>query len=253
MRRYLLATVSALALASTAQAADMRAKAPAQVIPVWNWTGWYIGAHAGVAWHEATSNDLSNLDTDGSIVTNQTGFIYGGQIGYNWQSNHLVWGIEADISGLTGRAKKDFADSTDDPTDLELVVHNKIEWLGTVRMRMGLAVQNTMAYVTGGLAYGRVKNVFNDGDELCSPFGAAGCAVIVSESKVRWGWTAGGGIEHMWSPNWSIKAEALFVDLGRSTATLNYDDGGPKVAKVKFSNKAVIGRIGINYRWGGAR
>jgi outer membrane immunogenic protein len=99
-----------------------------------------------------------------------------------------------------------------------------------------LAVGDTMAYVTGGIAFGEVSN--NLGPAAFSSFNK-------SESKTRVGWTIGGGVEHMIDRNWTVGLEGLFVDLGRSTVTAPADS----FKSTTFSNQAVIGRLKVNYKW----
>ncbi|HZO47171.1 MAG TPA: outer membrane beta-barrel protein [Xanthobacteraceae bacterium] len=229
---FLLATAAtgAAAFAPGAMAADLPAKAPAPVVvPAASWAGWYIGAHAGVAWHQAHTADIYT-GIIGSSATG-TGFIGGGQIGYNWQRGNFVFGIEADGSWLNAKAE-----NTNTVPDGTYGTEHNIRWMSTVRSRFGLAVGDTMAYVTGGVAFGGVKN-----REL---FGSAG---EISQSKTRVGWTVGGGIEHMWSRNFTIALEGLFVDLGRSNVV---QPGGLGFNKTtRFHNQAVIGRLKANYKW----
>src|SRR5262249_49736636 len=113
----------------------------------------------------------------------------------------------------------------------------RIRWLSTVRTRFGLVVGDTMAYVTGGVAFGGVKNCF-----LCTPLSPDNKA----ESKTRVGWAIGGGVEHMLTRNWIVGLEGLFADLGGRTVT------NPNIAPFKtsrFSNQAVIGRLKLNYKF----
>jgi outer membrane immunogenic protein len=222
-KRFLLATSAGFAAAAAmpgAQAADMPIKAPRYVEPAASWTGWYIGAHAGAAWQQ------TQLDTYG-ISFSKTAFIGGGQLGYNWQHGNFVFGLEGDISGLTG--KNSFSEGG------YTFASSSIRWLSTVRGRFGLAVGDTMAYATAGLAIGGVRNSLFDGQ--------------YSSSKTRVGWAVGGGVEHMINRNWTIGLEGLFVDLGRSSLTAS-DPGFPgKTTTFKFSNQAVVGRVKVNYKF----
>ena len=93
-----------------------------------------------------------------------------------------------------------------------------------------------MAYMTGGLAVGGVKNSFNDGVRYPK-----------SVSKTQVGWTIGGGVEHMLDQHWVVGLEALFVDLGKSSVTLPNRGGVTKTGN--FSNQAVIGRVRVGYKW----
>jgi outer membrane immunogenic protein len=241
-RGYLLATASgvgALAAASGAHAADMGlpAKAPLPPPPAASWAGWYVGLNAGANWQHAvnTGGPLS-LST---AVTTATGFIGGGQIGYNWQSGNFVYGLEGDIDGLTGKGT-DFI--TKGPSTIGF--SNRITWLSTIRGRAGLAIGDTMAYVTGGVAVGGVEN--------SSSFTVNSISDVhfLSENQARVGWTIGGGVEHMLTPNWVFGLEALFVDLGDHAVTNTFPrTNGSETKTTRFSNQAVIGRARVSYKW----
>jgi outer membrane immunogenic protein len=159
-----------------------------------------------------------------------TSFIGGGQIGYNWQHGNFVYGLEGDFSGLTGQA------TVGTPGKGQYTA--KINWLSTLRGRTGIAIGDTMAYMTGGLAIGGVKDSFG-----FTGFSPANKSI----SKTAVGWTIGGGVEHMLDQHWTVGLEALFVDLGNSKLTLQNPG---RVAKTgSFSNQAVIGRLRLGYKW----
>jgi len=217
---FLLATASGVAFAPAAGAADLPAKSPAFMPPPpVSWEGWYVGLHAGANWQQ------SNVDPYIGSATG-TGFIGGGQLGYNWQRGNAVYGFEGDFSGLTGKAKYPGEFGYD-------VGSSQIKWLSTIRGRMGLAVNDTMVYATGGLAFGKVENSIN----LLN-------VNTKSSSKTRVGWTIGGGVEHMWDRHWTIGLEALFVDLGHSDVNVS-----PFKSAFRVSNQSVIGRMKLNYKW----
>jgi outer membrane immunogenic protein len=227
---FLIATSAGFAAAAApgAQAADMPIKAQRYAEAAASWEGWYAGVHAGAAWQQTQTNSAyADGRTAGASSFSKTGFIGGGQIGYNWQHGNFVFGLEGDISGLSGK-NSGLAGVVDSYTSLQ----SQIRWLSTVRSRFGLAVGNTMAYVTAGLAVGGVKNTINlFGD---TPY---------SSSKTKVGWTVGGGVEHMLNRNWTIGLEALFVDLGSTSVT------APDFKTTKFQNQAIIGRVKLNYKF----
>jgi outer membrane immunogenic protein len=234
---FLIATSAGFAAAamSGAQAADMPIKAPRDVEPAANWTGWYIGAHAGAAWQKTDVTTDSSFHDGSSYFPNpnasfsKTGFIGGGQIGYNWQHGNFVFGLEGDISGLSGRASTPFQADAGYTTG---TYSSKIRWLSTVRGRFGLAVGDTMAYMTAGVAFGGVRNsVFIDFFDT-----------TYFSSKTKTGWTVGGGVEHMLSRNWTVGLEGLFVDLGNSK-------GDTDIGQFQFANQAIIGRLKLNYKF----
>ena len=239
MRRLLLAsTVLTAALAGSALAADlpMRAPAPAPyAIPIFTWTGFYVGVNGGYAGDEYRYH----LDYDNEISANahlnSSGFVGGGQIGYNWQlASPIVLGIEADIqaSGLEGELG---LDANFGGSGISASAGSKTDYFGTVRGRLGwAAIDRLMVYVTGGYAYGQTKSYYN------IDFGSSYSG---SKSSTNSGYTVGGGVEYAILPNWSIKAEYLFVDLGKknlySSDYLTIDE------KTRFN----VVRAGINYRF----
>lgn len=264
MKALWITAATLLAGTSLTQAADlgrMPVKAPPIVAaPVWNWTGFYVGGNAGYGF-----GDRDSVDTSGQVAVNvnnvlggarparvnldRDGFVGGGQIGYNWQfmPNWLV-GIEADI------AYTDFRDSTTvttlplaGPGTLANTFSTRLDYLGTVRGRVGYVFDRTLIYATGGLAYGRVRNSVNF-------FGTAGQLQFTgSESSVETGYTVGGGIEHAFLPNWTVKGEYLFYDLGRDTvnvAVIPGSGGGGTGYNSEFRNEGHIVRAGVNYKFG---
>ncbi len=232
MKRSLLASVSVLALTLHATAADlprpMPVKAPAVVAPAWSWTGFYIGINGGGVWHRARAEATDLIGTD--ITTAKAfGATFGGQAGFNWQVERFVLGIEADWNWVDASDTVGFAGFA--PT---LTFTSKLSSLATVRGRLGVTMSPTMIYATGGFAAGKVKNsipTFHGG--------------YATDDQFKTGWTAGGGIEHMFTRNWTAKVEALYVDLGKSSVPGNL---GPGYVS-RFTNTAVIARGGVNFKW----
>jgi outer membrane immunogenic protein len=226
---FLLATSAgfAAAAAPAAQAADMPIKAPRYYEPAASWAGWYIGAHAGAVWQKTDANSAYQGFAFDNNTFSKTGFIGGGQIGYNWQHGNFVFGLEGDISGLGGTNTGQFQNFSG------YQYKSRINWLSTVRGRFGLAVGDTMAYMTAGVAFAGVKNTVH----------AVGSDY--SSSKTRTGWTVGGGVEHMLNRNWTIGLEGLFVDLGKSSFAVPIGSGKTG----HFQNQAVIGRVKLNYKF----
>ena len=227
----LLATAGGVAAAGGAQAADLPLKAaPMMSAPPVTWAGAYVGVHVGAAWQTATGRFSEYTDPAAQYSTTEAGFIGGGQIGYNWQNGNIVYGVEADISGLTGKPTVCcFSDASDKSYT------GQINWLSTFRGRVGIASSNVLGYVTGGLAVGGVKNHAY----VYSP------VALKSESRTRVGWTVGAGVEYMMSRNWTVGLEGLYVDLGSKTV----QDVGGNNKTTKFSNTATIARVKLNYKW----
>jgi outer membrane immunogenic protein len=246
-----VAAAAGSALAPNAQAADMPVKAPKWTpTQTWNWTGLYIGGHLGAAWQDGRTTGAYVDDTDVARGfrnrTGDTGFIGGGQIGYNWQHGIFVYGLEADISGLSGSGTGAQTVLGADGVPAIVTSSNKIDWIGTVRGRLGATFfGNNLIYVTGGWAYGSVNNTHSE-------FVAANPSLANwQEDGIRTGgYAVGGGIERMIAPNWIVRLEGMYVDLG--SKTLSTPNTGTCVITcdpVEFTNKASMVRGAVNYKF----
>jgi outer membrane immunogenic protein len=257
------------------------------------WTGFYIGLNAGGTWSASNAFNIVTVNTPsieglngnvggaiaalgtGSVPVSTSGFIGGGQIGYNAQfGSSFVAGIEADIQGIAGAHHTgtltqagivpDSIGVGGGPVGITSVISasKRADWLGTVRGRLGLLVTPTLlAYGTGGLAYGQAQSSISLIETLGfidtpAPFGTFG-----SFSQTRVGWTAGGGLEWMFAPNWSAKVEYLYYNLGSVTHSLApiaqfglfgtvLETTSASQASARFNGNIV--RTGVNYHfnWG---
>ena len=220
MKRVILALVSVAVLTGTAAAADLARplpqpyyKAPA-VVPAFSWTGFYIGLNGGGGFGRSAWDTTGSFNTSGGLV--------GGTIGYNYQIGQAVVGIEGDIDwanikGTTNNACT-FGCRTSD------------SWLSTVRGRLGYAADRFMPYITGGAAFGDVK---------------ASTPGFPGANSDRVGWTAGAGIEFAVAQNLSLKAEYLYVDLGKFNCGIAC--GAAFTDNVSFTTNLV--RAGVNYHF----
>jgi outer membrane immunogenic protein len=297
LRRTLLASAGVMALTGAALAADLPSRAPPPVYlpppPIFTWTGLYVGINAGGTWsnnnhvNTATADEFGNPALGGgpafgvasaalataSVPAKIDGFIGGGQIGYNYQfANSFVVGLEADIQGIAASngshlvfSQATVAGFEGNPIDQNLSASRRLDYLGTVRGRLGFTITPTLlVYGTGGLAYGQTKSstsitqIVESAPALPNHYSSFG-----SFSNTRVGWTAGGGVEWLFAPNWSIKAEYLYYDLGSVTYGLSpltntFTTGGvawssSPFAKTRFTGNIV--RAGLNYHfnlWGPA-
>ncbi len=237
-RAGLLAAVSSLALVSPVVAADMPLKARPVVVVAPSWAGAYIGASVGAVWHELDYEDTTDLP-DATASGRKAGIIGGGHIGYNWQSNNFVYGVEADISGSSAKATlQPFGAGPLNETDT-----SRLHWLATFRARAGVTVGsgNTLLFVTGGLALGGVENL-----RTFPPAAGVTPAEVGEGKSTRVGWVAGGGIEHMLNRNWIVRAEALYVDLGDKTTAVPTNGG---TYRTRFTNTDVIARAAVLFKW----
>lgn len=196
----LLASIAGAACAADLPAAPAYSKAPAVVAPLTNWTGFYIGAMGGYA-AENTSDPLA-----------MKGGFAGATVGYNWQFGTFVAGLEADGA---------WANISQSSTDLLLGVTTsaKLDASATVRGRFGVAFDQVLLYGTAGLALADAK------------LSTTALGLTLSDSKTLTGWTAGAGVEWMFMPRWSLKAEYLYRSFdsvtisGIPTGTLNLNSG----------------------------
>jgi outer membrane immunogenic protein len=247
-----LLVATASLLATSAFAADlaprMYTKAPAPIVAVYDWTGFYLGGNIGYSW--GRSSDTSTITNGAGAViatsagtSNLDGVVGGGQIGYNWQVQSWVWGLEADIQGTGEKGSRGFAFAPGGFNALVLApvpvaLTQKIDWFGTVRGRAGILVSPTvLLYATGGLAYGAVNT-----SEVI------GVLPGFSSTTTNVGWTVGAGVEGVISGNWTAKLEYLYVDLG--TVSGAFTSGGFTSAYSSHITDNVL-RVGVNYKFGG--
>lgn len=212
--RVALLAGTALAAAPSAFAADLGGPSmkdgPYIAQTPFSWSGFYLGTHVGYGWSTVDWQGLSD-NLEGS------GWLAGGQVGYNWQRGALVFGLEADASynwvdgSLGGDA-------------------HSIDWQASIRARLGLAVNNsrTLLYTTGGVAWADVN------------YASAG-----NFSETHFGWVYGGGIEHMLSQNLSARVEYLYYDFNDATAPGGVLGAGP--TSVDPSMHVV--RFGLNLKF----
>jgi outer membrane immunogenic protein len=140
-----------------------------------------------------------------------------------------VYGIEGDFSGLSGDISRNIASVG--------ALSTKVDWLSTVRGRAGVAMNNVLLYVTGGVAFADVENSL-----LISGIPEA------STSNTRVGWTVGGGAEYMFTPNWIGRLEFLYADLGHQNAAYSFT-GFTFHYTSNLSQELMIGRVGLAYKW----
>ena len=218
-----------------------------------------------------------SLSQSGAISNNQSGFIGGFQTGYNYQfRNRIVVGLETDIQGSNirgGGNHTGFGSNVNGVNNATATsiggvqISSGVDWLGTFRGRLGyLWNPSLLIYGTGGLSYGgvhaKVTNQaytyyldtdggLNDFDQSNQPFFGQS-----SSAQTLVGWNAGGGLEWMLSPNWSVKAEALYWNLGNmNIATTSRAPGiGVPLWGLNTSYPLLIpaqlgwGNAGVNYQ-----
>ena len=245
MNKTLLAAVAAAAFCGApAFAADMPVP-PTAAAPIFSWTGFYVGANGGYGWHDPTvtftgGDELATLFTclhfgigtcPPPVSFNIRGGLGGLQAGYNRQLNrNVVLGVETDFdwSRIRGMGTSNFFNLFLSQGN-NFIASEKVDWFGTVRGRLGfLLTDRLLAYGTGGFAYGGVKQnvVLNTPANFVrvDPQFAFACNASVStecfsgsSSRTAAGWTAGGGLEYAAWNNVSLRAEYLYINLGKNT------------------------------------
>ncbi len=264
MTKTALGLIAIAALMGTpALAADMVVKAPPS--PAQTWTGFYAGLNGGYGWG-TNSTAVNAIDptyafgqTTGTFPTSLSptieGGLVGGQLGYNWQTERYLVGLEADLdySGMNGTANFTSAPAGGF-AGYTTTQSNRLEWLSTVRARLGwLITPSTLLYGTGGAAFGRDNIATSDvkltGLTTC-PAGNLFCGVG-SSSSTRAGWTAGAGLETMIWSKWTAKVEYLYFDLGTTSdqfISTGVNPGTP-LAQVSTRINGNIIRAGLNYKF----
>ena len=244
-------TIGALCVAAQANAADLYAGSGLKDSPVYvapTWTGFYIGAHVGGFWADINNgddgwNEVYNNGTAAAYSWKNTndGVFGGGTVGYNWQSSAFVFGVEADFggAGLTGNWNNGLATTAHG----YLWADNNASFYADVTGRLGYVAGPALFYVKGGWAY------------LDTNLSVGGNGLIAARTYGAWsansnsldGWTVGGGIEYMWSPNWSVKAEYLYFDFSRDN--LSWTDYNNRTWDFNRDLTVNSFKVGLNYHF----
>lgn len=251
MRRiaFALAAAAALsmALSQVAVAADMPVKAPVYksepTIVGYDWTGLYIGGHVGGGWFDKDwFTPLTPINIAGGCPGCPTkagshsgkSWLAGGQIGFNFQFDSIIAGIEAQFSWTDFEASSPHA-----LAPALLAINSKTNYLGTIAGRLGFAWDRTLVFVKGGAAWAH--------DKFWSSIPGI-IPVSQSVTVTRWGWMAGGGVEFGLMNNWSAKIEYNYMDFGRDRETLQPVNAfAPFQYDIKQTIQVV--KVGINYRF----
>jgi high affinity Mn2+ porin len=251
---YQSLAVIALVSAEDARAADLSAagytKAPAKADS--DWTGLYVGAHAGIAdgysgWTATQPGGAPNISGSLDLFRAYDGFTgagshFGGlQAGYNYElRSHVVIGVEADVSfPSTFSASQDFTS----PAIGAATYSDTVEMFGTVRGRVGYDVGHWLYYVTGGLAW--TYDQFNRTEIIAGAAGGPPPGTVEAVFAGRVGWTVGGGVEAPVAPGWSVKAEYLYAQFGNTAVA--FPLGGQSFTSDLSMHEV---RVGLNYKLG---
>jgi outer membrane immunogenic protein len=270
-------------LPATALAADIGSLTATP--PPLLWTGFFVGINAGGTFGGITglrsqAMDIFDDQTPGAAGaagaafanttagnTNALGFLGGGQVGFNYQpSSSIVIGAEADIQGVAGSSvNTKFAGTIPDPLASATImstagqIRASIDYFGTIRGRAGyLLLPTFLLYGTAGLAYANTYlNAAYSTSDIAGVYGYGSSNPTYSET--RSGWTAGGGAEWMFLPNWSAKVEYLYYDLGSvslngfvtgsNTYTGSMGYAYATVTSARYNGNIVRGGLNYHFDW----
>jgi outer membrane immunogenic protein len=239
LKYTLLAATALLPVTISAYAADLPSRLPPAVLPpppVFTWTGFYVGGQVGYQWSSNSAGNVYAVVPGTAVAAspnyNSAGVIGGGHVGYNWQMNQFVLGIEGDGEGSSFYGSGPYGGGA-----YRFMTTQDVQ--GSVRGRLGYAWNQLLIYATGGVAFGSVKNSYTN------YAGAVGIADIVSSTRT--GWTVGGGFEYFFRPQWSLRGEYRYTDLGTHTDILANSSGATlAVSKHQTENSA---RFGVSYHF----
>jgi outer membrane immunogenic protein len=269
MKKTVLAISLVLFATGTAFAADIAPRYTKAPAPLYNWTGFYVGGNLGGQWGSAdpttstvyspsgyfAMSSVPAINGVGSQHVNSSSVTGGFTAGYNWQVNNAVFGLEGDINyfGFKGSASGSAVYPCCTWSGFTVASSVSADWLATIRGRIGfLATPNWLLYATGGVAIADVRGDFTFTDT----YAAATESGAIRDTRI--GWTAGLGSEYAVGNGWSVKAEYLYVDLGRTSVTsANLTTlilpfafpSNPYTHSVDLKSNIV--RVGVNYKFGG--
>lgn len=228
-----LASASLFGGSGQANAADLGRPAPAPSVETYygpagyNWGGLYVGGFVGMA-HGLWTVDFYRNNNHGHAEEGADGFAAGAWVGYNFHAaNNVVWGLEADLGRTNAKQMNDVFDN-----DSSLAQYGMI---GSVRGRLGIAVDRALFYGTAGIAFGTVTNDIQKGRNAGEE--------IVWDDQMKTGYAIGAGIEYAFSDRWRGRAEYLYSNLG--SVTLYNRDGN----RADMQNELHQLRAGVSYRF----
>lgn len=219
IRKVLLSTVAVVAISGTAFAADLPSRRAPPVfipppIPIFSWTGFYVGAQVGYGFGKDSATEVPAPAgaTKSFNVGQLNGILGGAHVGYNFSTQSLfggglggsggVIGVEGDVDGGDQRSSVAFLNAA----GRGLLESDHISIEGSIRGRVGVAVDRALFYATGGAAFAQFR------DSYLNSLPAGGKFQELSRSRI--GYTVGGGVEYAITTQWSLRAEYRYTDYG---------------------------------------
>ncbi len=227
-------------------AAGLVTKAPVAMSP---WSGFYIGAHGGYGWGDAThvftANSGNPAPDNGRFTQSSDGGVLGGHLGYNQQYGNWVIGLEGSFAwtGLQQSTVNPFAADGFPFPGFTDRYDTKLEWLASVTPRIGFASQNWLLYAKGGLAAARIENTYtSNSDPINIPY---------RERNSHVGWTVGAGVEYALTANWIAGVEYNYYDLGTQRNGGTYTNPGFG-ATIQYESDVTLSTVlaRLSYKFG---
>ncbi len=261
IRSFLLSTVALAAVAGSAFAADLPSRrappvyAPPPPIPVFTWTGFYVGGQVGYEFGKSNGFAVATATGQGLAANSasKNGVIGGGHVGYLFSTQSLpgigsffgsngafglgtagVAGIEGDVDGTSARATYLLGGFSDQSKEADCPSPG-----GGRRGRLGVAFDRALFYATGGAAFGNLQNTYVNGLT----------GGLDSISRTRVGYTVGGGVEYAFTNNMSVRVEYRYTDFGSYTNLLAASSGGGIAVRQRESDNRV--QVGFSYKFDG--
>jgi len=241
--------IAAAAMLALASAPALAAPPP----PVFNWSGFYAGGNIGSGLEQGQPGlppNFISFSPGPSLPTTTSyhgnGIVGGAQAGYNWQFTNWVVGLEADLGASDARSTLGFLFPAGVIfTSLAGTTELRTDFFGTARGRIGYATGNLLFYGTGGFAWVHEKFTTSGTTFVfASPIGT----FASSDSQWIGGWTAGGGVDYAFAPNWFVRLEYLHVGLGSHNFAIAPAVTG--ASTVPVTSRFDIVRVGLNYKFG---
>ena len=240
-----------LGVSQMASAADLPAKAVIAPAPIWTWTGFYVGAHVGGGWGttESTLTSVTLPPAPPVVFTfpfaqnSRSGFLGGGQVGYNWQNGWVVLGVQGDIAGMDVKGTV--------PCVVALSCTAKSDWLATVSGRIGgVVAERTLLYVKGGGAWmNTTHSVAAPGGGIIGGPGGGGLTTLSSRESTAWGWLLGMGVEYMFARNWTGFLEYNYIEFDKKNEPFTFAALPELTVNADLKNKLSIAKVGVNYKF----
>jgi outer membrane immunogenic protein len=233
---YAAVSVAAMMVAcGSASAADLGRpiyeppQAPMAAPPLrYSWTGFYLGANVGGLWSDGR---LANTLVGQSWNETQSNFTFGAQMGYNWQINNIVLGVEGGIqSTQMSWSSLQFAV----PATGVFQARGSADWMATLAGRLGFASDNWLFYAKAGGAW-------VDGDVRITNLTSG---AVASSSDMASAWLVGGGIEYAWARNWTTRLEYNYIAVDDRTGP-----GPLGNSNIVSSNDIQTLTLGVNYKF----